>query len=126
MINVLKYFSVFVFLLNLPACGRIENSNSTDKNLYGTITEVGSSDFLAVKSMIRNSCVSCHAEWNSYTETDFKMAGLVVAANPTASKLYYRNQNSTSGVGPRNMPYGGQVALTDAELFIMTNWINSL
>ena len=112
--------------MNLLACGKIDNSSSTDKNLYGTITDVGSSDFLAVKTMLRNSCISCHAEWNSYTNADFLASGLVVTANVTASKLYYRNQNSISGTGPRNMPNGGQTALTEAELITMSNWINSL
>ena len=126
MIKVLKLFISIAFLLNLSACGKIDNSSSTDKSLYGAIIDTGSSDFLAVKTMIRNSCISCHAEWNSYTSADFIASGLVVIANATASKLYYRNQNATSGAGPRNMPNGGQAALTEAELIIMTNWINSL
>ena len=122
----LKIFTAIAFLLNLSACGKIDNSSSTDKNLYGAITDVGSADFLAVKTMLRNSCISCHAEWNSYTDADFVSSGLVAAANATASKLYYRNQNATSGAGPTNMPSGGQAALTEAELVTMTNWINSL
>ncbi len=113
-----------VFLL--PACGRINNSSSTDRNLYGVVTDSGSAEFLAVKTMLRNSCISCHAEWNSYSNTDFLSSGLVVAANATGSKLYYRNQKATSGSGPTNMPNGGQVALTEAELMVMTSWINSL
>lgn len=123
---ITKFSTAAALVLLLAACGKIDNSSSTDKNLYGTITDTGSSDFLAVKTMLRSSCISCHPEWNSYTDTDFVTGGLVVAANASASKLYYRNQVATMGPGPKNMPSGGQVALTDAELAIMISWINSL
>ena len=126
MMRFIKLSTIAAILLISSACGKIDNSSSTDKNLYGTITDTGSTDFLAVKTMLRNSCISCHAEWNSYTDTDFVTTGLVVAANATASKLYYRNQVATMGPRPKNMPSGGQAALTDAELAIMINWINSL
>ncbi len=126
MTGVIKLSTIAAILLISSACGKIDNSSSTDKNLYGTITDTGSTDFLAVKTMLRNSCISCHAEWNSYTDTDFVNTGLVIAANSAASKLYYRNQVATMGPGPKNMPSGGQAALTDAELAIMINWINSL
>lgn len=126
MISFMKFLTTVAFAILLSACGKIDNSSSTDKNLYGAITDTGSNDFLAVKTMLRSSCIACHPEWNSYTDTDFVNTGLVIAANSAGSKLYYRNQVAASGPGPKNMPSGGQVALTDAELAIMINWINSL
>ena len=121
-------YSCLIFLsATLFSCGPVENSSALDKTLYGnTFDTTGSSpQFAAVRTSLFK-CQNCHGSWLSLKEADFKTLGLVVAKSPAASKLYYRNQNATSGPGPKNMPNGGYPAFSTAELDNLVAWINTL
>ena len=122
---------IFIILaLGIFSCGKIENSNSTDKFTYGdTVAVAGSQQFKDASTIINNRCSSCHtnthAQWKNYTQDDFVANGLVVSQSPADSPIYYRNQNATSGPGPKNMPISGNPVMTASELEAILAWINS-
>lgn len=121
----MKHLKIVFFLLILNfACGKIENSSSQDKYLYSPNTD-GSLQFTAAVAVLTAKCSGCHGEWSGFSESDFILSGLVVAQSPSTSKIYYRNQGATSGVGPQNMPTSGS-ALTGSELQVVTDWINAI
>lgn len=120
-----KFFGVF-FLIVLSACGKIENSSSTDEILYGDFVDSGSPNFLTAKAAIKANCLQCHAVWKRYLEQDFIDAGLVVRGSPADSKLYYRNLLATEGPGPHNMPTSGYPPITSGDLSAMHAWISAL
>lgn len=88
-----------------------------------------SPEFLAAKSVIDNSCISCHnnsnvGDFRNLTQAQFIQKGLVVPGDLAGSKLYYRLNGATSGPGARNMPQGGQ--LSSPQIQAVTDWIMSL
>lgn len=115
------FFGLFLSTTFL-SCGKIENSSSQDKYLY-TPPQTGSVQFSAALTAITNKCSTCHGAWTGYSESDYIQSGLVTAQNLESSKIYYRNQNATSGPGPRNMPSGGLPAFSAAELQSIVDWI---
>lgn len=114
---------ILILGLLLSSCGRIENSSSQDKALYSPRT-AGSPQHEAAVAIISAKCAECHGSWVSYSDEEFVSTGLVVAQNPTASSIYYRNQ---LGPGPRNnMPTQGRPAMTTDELQTISIWINTI
>ena len=116
---------MFVFF-----CGcnnTVLNSNSGDETKY-RVTYDGGSKFQKIMPIIVTKCASCHehSAWQDYSEDDFIDEGLVVNSNSAASPLYYRLSNALVGAGPRNMPQGGESALTDDEISKLEDWINGL
>ncbi|MFZ3231311.1 MAG: hypothetical protein WA160_13970 [Pseudobdellovibrio sp.] len=124
-----RFFILIIFALSLcsQSCGPVENSASLDRTLYGSTLDVSGSTalFASVRTSL-SKCQACHGSWLSLKEADFITLGLVVAKSPDTSKIYYRNQTATSGPGPKNMPSGGNPALSAAEIQNMINWINGL
>lgn len=112
----------------LLSCGKIENSNSTDKFRYGESSIQGTPQFVAAITVIQKKCTFCHdhAHWKPFTADEYINAGLVFPKSIDDSPLYYRNQNVTNGPGPHNMPINGNPALTPTEIDTLATWINSL
>ena len=113
-------------LVTLFSCGKVENSNSVDEDLYGIYVDVGSPNFLAVKAALKPSCLKCHGSWKRYTEQDFVDSGLVVRGNAAESRLYYRNIFATKGLGPKTMPQAGYPPISPGDISVMEQWINAL
>ena len=125
----MKLYTIITLLLLsvvLPSCGKIENSNSLDDIKYTNFTETGSPNYLIAKAAINSACLQCHGIWKQYTEQTFIDTGLVVRGDPDASKLYYRNQQVSTGPGPKNMPPSGNPAISSADLAAMQQWISAL
>jgi uncharacterized membrane protein len=120
---------IFIILsLSILSCGKIENSNSTDKFTYGDAPAVtGSIQFIEAATAINKRCAFCHthAQWKNYSEVDYIANGLAVSQSPADSPIYYRNQNATSGAGPKNMPINGNPVMNANELNAVLAWINS-
>lgn len=114
-------FSVSVLFLS---CGRVENSSSQDRYLYSP-RPTGTPQFAAAQAVIVAKCSECHGSWAGFAEKDFVQSNLISPQNIDGSKIYYRNQNASSGPGPRNMPSQGRPALTATELQTVVDWINS-
>lgn len=119
--------SCLVIVLGFFSCGKIENSNSVDKFIYGGGSVDGSPQFVAAATAINNRCATCHthAQWKNYTQADYISNGLAVSQSPADSPIYYRNSGATSGPGPNNMPISGNPAMTTKELAAVMAWINS-
>jgi uncharacterized membrane protein len=119
----MKLSLVFILSLIILSCGRVENSSSQDRARYSP-NMGGSAEFQAALAVLSAKCSECHGSWEGFTESEFVTAGLVVANDPTKSKVYYRNQ---LGPGPsNNMPDSGRPAMTSAELQTIAEWINSV
>jgi uncharacterized membrane protein len=118
---------ISITLVSFFSCGRVENSSSQDKAIYGGVV-LGTDQFNAANVILRNKCTFCHthASWNAYTEADFIAAGLIVPQSIVDSKLYYRIEGTTLGGGPKNMPSAGNPTMTTDEITVVTAWINSI
>ncbi len=106
------------------ACGKVYNSSTYDASTYGSAD--GTPQFLAAKTIIKNSCASCHTRpsheaWAGMSEKDFLTQGLIKAGNLAGSSLYTKIQGNRTST-PGNMPDGGSL-LTGAELDTLENWI---
>lgn len=121
-----RFYLAGILVLISLGCGKIENTSALDESIYGIYIDSGTPNFLAVKAMIKPSCLYCHGAWKRYSAQDFIVSGLVTPKNPANSKLYFRNLFSTQGPGPRTMPQAGYPPLLPADLDIMKNWINEL
>lgn len=127
----LSWFSLKIFLFITTfisfSCGPVENSSTSDKSKYGPAIDItGSTPLFASVRTSLTKCQNCHGNWLSLTESEFISTGLVVRRSPEGSKLYYRNQQSTTGPGPKNMPTMGYPALSSTEIQTMIDWINGL
>lgn len=108
-------------ILTLTACLQTENSSSLDDDTYGSVG--GSPEFLAARNVLSQSCNGCHA-YHTQTEAQLIASGLIVAADPEASKIFYRLVGSTGIEGPKDMPQGGALSSSDVE--IIATWIENL
>ena len=120
------YFTIIA--IGFFSCGKIENSNSIDKYTYGDGPSItGTTQFVAAGTILINKCTSCHqhAQWKTYTQSDYITNGLVTSQSPPDSPIYYRNKDATSGPGPHNMPLEGKPTLTANELTTILAWISS-
>ena len=118
--RVMRY--LFIFLIVLTGCVQTENSSSQDAGLYGG-GDTQHVVFSEARELLYVNCNSCHA-YGSYSEQDFIDQGLVIAADPDNSELYYRMRGSQGALGPKDMPVTGQ--LTQAELQKIRDWILNL
>ena len=120
--------ALVILILGFFSCGKIENSNSTDKFRFGESTIQGTPQFIAAATVIQKKCTFCHqhAEWKPYTSDEYVNSGLVTPQSIDDSPLFHRNAAATVGAGPHNMPINGNPALTGAELDLVAAWINSL
>ncbi len=121
------FYSLVFLTTILNGCGPVENSSASDKAKFGPPIDISGSTplFGAVRTSL-TKCQNCHGSWLSLSETDFVSLGLVVRRSPEGSKLYYRNQLSTTGPGPKNMPTSGYPQLSSTEVQTMIDWINGL
>ncbi len=113
--------ALIALILTLTACLQTENSSSLDAAMYGGVG--GTPEFQAARTVMSQSCNGCHA-YHTQTEAQLIAAGLIVAADPEASQIYYRLVGSTGIEGPKDMPQGGALSSSDAE--VIAAWIENL
>lgn len=97
--------------------------------ISGNTPSSSSPQFLAAKSVIDSSCLSCHnnsnvGDFRNLTQNQYIQKGLIIPKDPTNSKMYYRLNGALSGPGPKTMPQGG--SLTPAQVQAVADWINSI
>lgn len=122
----MKWLLGFCLILGLVSCNdNVINSSTFDESLYSG-QFVGGAKFQVIAPVLVAKCANCHrhSDWSSYSELDYEEYGLVTRGSLTASSVYYRLSNAVEGPGSRNMPQGGSPPLTDAELALLTGWIN--
>lgn len=99
-----------VFILAIlsfsTACMQTENSNSQDPSVWGAG---------GARAIIAANCAQCHADYHVLSNAELVAQGLVVAADPENSKLYYRIVGSDGALGPKNMPQGGSMSQGDRD-----------
>lgn len=110
----------FFILLLSTSCGKIKNSNSSDKAIFG-LSNQGSAQFKLAFSILAKNCNSCHSEWNNYNEGDFITGGLVAPSDPAQSSVYSRLTNNDLGIAG-NMPIGSS-PLTAEEIAVIKAWV---
>ena len=113
-----------LFIMTYSSCGKIENSSSQDRFLYSQHPQ-GTPQFNAASVVLATKCGECHGSWTGFSESDFVLSGLITPQKIDTSKIYYRNQNASSGPGKRNMPSSGRPALSATELQTIVDWINA-
>ena len=106
---------IILALGGLGGCLQTQNSSSQDLQLYGDLP-VGSPDYLEVQAILSRSCVPCHS-FQGLTSDQMIATGLVVAAQPENSKLYYRLAGSSGSNGPKDMPTSGALTAADVDKF---------
>ncbi|MBK9323588.1 MAG: hypothetical protein IPM97_11715 [Bdellovibrionaceae bacterium] len=116
--------TLMLLFLGPIGCGKVYNSSTYDASTYGSAD--GSAQFLAAKTIIKNSCANCHTRpsheaWSGMSEKDFISKGLVAAGNLAGSSLYTKIQGNRTST-PGNMPDGGSL-LTGSELDTLESWI---
>lgn len=119
--SVLTYSIVFVSIVFLSSCGKVNTSSSNDKTLYGSST-VTTSNFTAAKAVLSQNCFQCH-DWATYAESDFSAQALVIPDSAVSSRLYQKLKGNDSGT-TGNMPPSG--ALTSDDLIKIRTWINGM
>jgi hypothetical protein len=109
----------FLFLLALlpVACVQTENSNTLDKDNYG------SSGLTAqAKAIFSSKCTPCHS-FQGESVDQLVSEGLMVIGDPENSKLFYRLQGSSGVNGPKDMPSGSSISAGDVALIY--SWVLS-
>jgi hypothetical protein len=103
------------------------NTNSFDREKYGSLELTGGANFRASYEILQNQCINCHrhAQWSAYTDkTDWVTnENLVVPGDPNASQLIFRIINH--GSASSNMPQGGS-ALPTAEYNKLVEWVSDI
>ena len=120
MIKALGLITTLIVLISPISCGRNPyNSSTSDALKYGS-TVSGSSQFLAARVVMLNSCFACHGSWSAWSESEFISNGRVVSRSLTDSILYTRIRgNSTQYAG--DMPQNG--SLSSEDIVAIKNWI---
>ena len=111
---------LIITALASASCVQTENSNSQDADTYSEIG--GSPGFSAVRSILRQNCANCHA-YHTLTEEQMVTAGALKRGDAANSSIYFRLVGSTQGGGPKNMPTGGALTVSDLEL--IETWIEN-
>lgn len=117
----LNIISVIFILFAASACGKLQNSSSSDANLYGSSVS-GSTNFLQARAILANKCFSCHAEWSGYDEAQYVSTGRVSSGSPSNSSLYTRIRGNDTGTAG-DMPLTG-ANLTTEEMTLIKTWIS--
>lgn len=120
---------LFFLALFLIGCGQDFNSNSFDREKYGT-TGIDTSTPAGLRlskayNVMATNCTSCHTGYHniyaSYTTNQQWIdAGLVVAGDFNGSFLIQKLQNFGG-----NMPQGGS-QLGESEITNLQEWIDNL
>ncbi len=110
------FFILFFFLCS---CGRPYNSSYSDASKYGS-NGTGTAEFLAAREVVSNRCLSCHAEWSSYTEALFVSQNYVVGGSLSNSILYTKIRGNDVG-SSGNMPPSEN--LSAEEIGKIRTWI---
>ena len=105
-------------LLNI-SCVQSENSNSQDADTYSEIG--GHPGFAAVRAILRQNCASCHI-YHTMTEEQMVSSGVLKLGDAASSAIYFRLSGSSKGGGPKNMPTGGSLSVSD--LAQIETWID--
>jgi len=115
----MKKLLLLVLFFNLSC--QVYNTASRDKLAYGNAID-SNTNFGRAFLVFSSRCVSCHANFASWTaEQDWVTNGFVTAGSLANSKAYYRLYGSNMGIAAENMPLGS--ALTSQELADIRNWI---
>ena len=107
-----------VSLMN-TSCGKIKNTSSSDKAIYG-LTNQGSAQFKLAFVVIAKNCLACHA-WSNYNESDFVTDGHIVANDPAQSSIYFHLINNDTSIAG-DMPLSGN-ALTSDDIATIKAWV---
>lgn len=96
----------------------------------GPVTPGESAEFLAVKTMVDNTCLGCHGSGSAYgslanlTEAKAISGGWIVPGNANSSKLFYRLYGS--GVGAQQTMPSASGGVSAPEVQAVRDWINGL
>lgn len=117
-----RFLLLSIFLVT-TSC-QVYNSASRDKLLYGSGIDPDS-NFGKAFAVITSRCLSCHAQFGTWTtEAQWISYGYVTASNLSESKVYYRLYGANLGIDKEDMPTNS--ALTSSELADVRNWILNL
>lgn len=81
----------------------------------------GNPNFAAAHLVIVNRCVSCHSNFESYSETEWVNNHYLVRGQPAASTFFNKISAANPNV-PGDMPYQ-QPAVSAAEIAVLSAWI---
>lgn len=120
--------SILVLVSSLTISCETLNSNTNDKDQFGSDFATGNNDFDKAYTVIREQCASCHLGYhNSYfslkTEDDWIASGPIVTGDAANSELVERIINA--GNANSNMPQNG-TRLSDEDYNSIVDWINGL
>lgn len=104
--------------MGLISC-QTENSSSQDAEQYSDIG--GHPGFAAARAILSQNCAKCHS-YNTMSEDELVQAGVLVLGDAANSPLYYRLVGSTKGGGPKTMPPGGALSISDLNK--IETWID--
>ncbi len=119
-----RYSIATVAVVLLVGCGKVRNSSTNDPNVYGSGV-TGSASFLSARGVLAINCMSCHANWSSYSEQDYRNKFLVVQGDPVNSLIYYRIRGNDVGI-PGDMPDGGRPNLSTEDMKKIKDWIATM
>lgn len=111
--------SVLVFMAGSVSCVQSENSNSQDADTYSNIG--GHPGFAAVRAILRTNCSNCHI-YHTLSEEQLVTAGVLKLGDAANSAIYFRLSGSTQGGGPKSMPTGGSLGITEIQQ--IEKWID--
>ncbi len=113
---MIQKLALVFFITGIASCIQTENSNSFDRETYGS----GSA---AIKSLFAQHCVPCHS-FQAQSDAELIANGLVTRGDVVNSKIYYRLVGSSGSNGPKDMPSGS--SLSQSELAQVETWILNL
>jgi hypothetical protein len=116
---------ILIALLAVLTAGcQVYNSGSRNKLLYGGGVDPGTS-FGRAFLVIRERCLSCHAQFAGWTtEQAWIDNGYVVAGSIAESQVYNRLSGANLGISAEDMPLDS--VLTSDELAAIREWIEGL
>ncbi|MFN7684829.1 MAG: hypothetical protein ACK5QT_05395 [Oligoflexia bacterium] len=110
-------------LLVMAGCGKLNTLNSVSTDPY-RFSASGSPEFVAARTVFVEKCSSCHFEFATYSESEWKATGWVISGDPTGSFLFGTLRGSGVPGGEEDMPPDG--ALSAGELGAIEAWIEAL
>lgn len=100
---------------------------------FSSTSSSSSGEFLAAKTILKNNCTSCHSpsgvqadsRLDMTAESQFELAGLVVAGQPDQSKLIQKLKNFTGTSSlTKTMPLNGSIS--DSDYQTLRRWIMAM